>query len=268
MGLDRKSLAIVAAITREIYIKPLRRKFNQHLRGKLPLITGAKILIIFGIARKYQLFMQKVARLKAAYEHLKSLGKVHKQKDVSEKMEVSASNISKAFNGNKRFLTDNFLIRFNRTYGNIFNDVWLIDGTGEMLSSVDSPEIEDKDGKIKFDFKKLWEIQEKKGVGKEWRKLYFEAPETRKSVVERIRVAMPEAKNVKPSIIFQHLAETNPTLALWAATGKDDKVVVNRSIYETALAKLATLERLAEIQSKELRELKGESNIEPIAKLF
>lgn len=213
--------------------------------------------------------MEKVARFKKAYEHLKSLGKVHKQKDVSEKMEVAASNISKAFNGDEKYLTSKFLIRFNRTFGSIFNDEWLVDGTGEMLKSDESPGVEMKDGKIKVDFKKIWENQEKKGVGKEWMKLYLEAPENRKRMVERIRVALPEAKSVRPSMAFQHLLNTNPTLALWAATGKDDKVVVNRSSYETALAKLATLERLVEIQSKELRGLKDDAkNVEPIAKLF
>lgn len=144
---------------------------------------------------------------------------------------------------------------------------YLLTGEGELLMQKE-PEIEVKDGKIKVDFKKLWEAQEKKGVGKEWMKLYLEAPKTRKGMIERIRVAVPEAKSVRPSMAFQHLLNTNPTLALWAATGKDDKVVVSRSNYETVLAKLATLERLAEIQSKELKELKGEANIEPISKLF
>ena len=110
--------------------------------------------------------MEKVARFKTAYEHLKSLGKVHKQKDVGDAMNVAASNISKAFKGEERFLTPSFLTRFNNTFGNIFNNEWLTDDIGEMLatdgkikvnllntpipmgSAVESPENAAKNGKI------------------------------------------------------------------------------------------------------------------------
>lgn len=79
--------------------------------------------------------MQKAERLYLAYEHLKSLGIVHKQKDVADAMGgVSAPNISNAFKGNPRYLTDSFIKRFNKAFDNIFNEEWLIDGAGEMLS--------------------------------------------------------------------------------------------------------------------------------------
>ncbi|MBQ7553296.1 MAG: S24 family peptidase [Bacteroidaceae bacterium] len=50
-------------------------------------------------------------------------------------MKASRSNVSAAFNGDLKFLTDNFLRRFNKAYGGLFNDVWLLEGTGEMLAS-------------------------------------------------------------------------------------------------------------------------------------
>lgn len=140
---------------------------------------------------------------------------------------------------------------------------WLVGGNGEMLIAEQT-----KTPKIKIDLKELAKARQEMETTAHWTKLGEEFKKRQRGVVERIRVAVPESKGVKLSMAFQHLFDTNPTLALWAATGKDDKIVVNRSNYETVLAKLATLERLAEIQSKELKELKGEANIEPIAKLF
>lgn len=74
-------------------------------------------------------------RLVAAYDYLKSKGMAHKQQDIAEAMNTNKSNISHALNGDQRFLTDSFLRRFNAAYGNIFNDKWLVEGTGEMLKS-------------------------------------------------------------------------------------------------------------------------------------
>ena len=82
--------------------------------------------------------MQKVERFHLAYEHLKSLGIVHKQKDVADGMGgVSASNISNVFKGNPRYLTDRFLKRFNESFGNLFNEEWLLSGEGEMCSNIE-----------------------------------------------------------------------------------------------------------------------------------
>ena len=72
--------------------------------------------------------------IKEAYEYLRSIGKAHKQQDVADTMGVSKENISRAFNGNERYLTESFLSRFNDAYGNIFNISWLLTGEGEMLS--------------------------------------------------------------------------------------------------------------------------------------
>lgn len=48
-------------------------------------------------------------------------------------MGASAPNVSSAFNGDPRVLTDRFLSRFNAAFDNMFNLDWLLTGDGEML---------------------------------------------------------------------------------------------------------------------------------------
>ncbi len=64
--------------------------------------------------------------IKEAYNHLRSIGKIHTQKDLADLMKSTPSNISKALNGDPRFLTENFLMRFNRAFDGIFNEDWLL----------------------------------------------------------------------------------------------------------------------------------------------
>lgn len=64
--------------------------------------------------------------LKEAYNYLRSIGKIHTQKDLADLMKSTPSNISKALNGDSRFLTESFLMRFNRTFDGIFNEDWLL----------------------------------------------------------------------------------------------------------------------------------------------
>lgn len=49
-------------------------------------------------------------------------------------MKSDKSNLSKAFKGETRFLTDKFLHRFNLAYGDLFSEEWLLTGKGSMLS--------------------------------------------------------------------------------------------------------------------------------------
>lgn len=79
--------------------------------------------------------MDIVTRFIRAYEHLMSLGLVHKRKDLALQMGISESNISRIFNGNLKYLTPSFLERFNNHYEGIFNLEWLLAGEGEMLAS-------------------------------------------------------------------------------------------------------------------------------------
>lgn len=77
----------------------------------------------------------KVGRLAVAYEYLKSIGKAHKQQDIAEQMSTDKANVSRAMNGDARYLTNRFLSRFNMAYGNIFNLDWLLRGVGDMCCS-------------------------------------------------------------------------------------------------------------------------------------
>lgn len=73
-------------------------------------------------------------RLREAFEYLRYNGYISKQKDLANKMNTSAPNISNAMRGLDGFLTDGFFYRLNTTFNNIFNISWLLDGEGEMLS--------------------------------------------------------------------------------------------------------------------------------------
>ncbi len=77
----------------------------------------------------------KEKTLKKAFDHLRNTGKAHTQQDVANKMGVSKTNISRAFNGDDKYLTNNFLLRFNEAYDNIFDYNWLITGEGEMINN-------------------------------------------------------------------------------------------------------------------------------------
>lgn len=79
--------------------------------------------------------METKDRLKKAYEYLRSNGKVHTQQDVADVMGVKKENISRAFNGNEKYLTPSFITRFNNAFGDIFNTDWLIKEHGEMLKT-------------------------------------------------------------------------------------------------------------------------------------
>lgn len=84
----------------------------------------------------------KVGRLAVAYEYLKSIGKAHKQQDIAEQMSTDKANVSRAMNGDARYLTNRFLSRFNMAYGNIFNLDWLLRGVGDMCCGVPDEQLE------------------------------------------------------------------------------------------------------------------------------
>lgn len=79
--------------------------------------------------------METKDRLKKAYEYLRNNGKVHTQQNVADIMGVKKENVSRAFNGNERYLTLGFITRFNNAFGNIFNIDWIIKEQGDMLIS-------------------------------------------------------------------------------------------------------------------------------------
>ena len=87
--------------------------------------------------------MDKRERLNLAYNHLKSIGRIHTQKDLAEKMGATPQNVSAALKGSASVLTDRFLIRLNEAFYGMFNLDWLITGIGDMLSPTGKPLIAD-----------------------------------------------------------------------------------------------------------------------------
>ena len=78
--------------------------------------------------------MGETERINEAYRYLQSKGIVRTQKEVAEKMGASTSNVSSALKGVDSVLTDRFLVRFNKAFGGLFNQTWLLTGEGEMIN--------------------------------------------------------------------------------------------------------------------------------------
>ncbi len=88
--------------------------------------------------------MDRNDRLKEAFEFLRSNGKVHTQKDLAVQMGATRPNVSGAFKGDPKILTDKFIKRFNNAFGDIFNLNWLLEGEGEMLNDTTNNNIQIK----------------------------------------------------------------------------------------------------------------------------
>ena len=59
-------------------------------------------------------------RLQIVYETLRNHGIVHTKKDLANLIGTSAPNVSNAFKGDERFLTNNFLSRLNKAVNYMF----------------------------------------------------------------------------------------------------------------------------------------------------
>jgi len=86
--------------------------------------------------------MDRSERFKKAYEYLRFNGFTQSQKDLADRMQATAPNVSKALKGDSKYLTDNFLRRFNDTFDSIFNLQWLILGEGDMLKEGEEEYVE------------------------------------------------------------------------------------------------------------------------------
>lgn len=75
----------------------------------------------------------RAKRLNEAFNYLRYSGLIATQKDVSDALGSSPSNISKALKGDERVLTDNFIVRFSEAFSEI-SSRWLLTGEGDMLA--------------------------------------------------------------------------------------------------------------------------------------
>ncbi|WP_291104499.1 MULTISPECIES: S24 family peptidase [unclassified Dysgonomonas] len=78
---------------------------------------------------------EKRERFLKAFNYLRGEGIINTQLDLADKMSANNVNIGYALKGNKSYLTDKFLNRFNETFDGIFDINWLLKGDGEMLRS-------------------------------------------------------------------------------------------------------------------------------------
>ena len=79
--------------------------------------------------------MERATRLSKMFDYAKSMGMCRTKQEFSKLLGLPNSNLSHAFNGDTRYLTDNMLLRVNEGLGNIFSLRWLLYGEGEMLVS-------------------------------------------------------------------------------------------------------------------------------------
>ncbi len=74
-------------------------------------------------------------QLRAIFDYLRSIGKVHTQKEFAQSLSVNEEGISQAMNGKGQYLTDNLFRKIGYYYGDVFSRDWLETGEGEMLVS-------------------------------------------------------------------------------------------------------------------------------------
>ena len=80
-------------------------------------------------------------RLNQAYNYIVYAYGLSTQQEVSDYIGVARSNLSRALNGDVKYLTNNFLQKFSKAFDTTICDTWLLTGEGSMLvkDSSDSP---------------------------------------------------------------------------------------------------------------------------------
>lgn len=77
---------------------------------------------------------KRLASIQAAVRYLKGQGIITKQQDIVDKTGYTKSTVSLALNGNEKYLTESFIKEFNKVFGSLFCDQWLLTGEGKMLN--------------------------------------------------------------------------------------------------------------------------------------
>lgn len=81
--------------------------------------------------------LERKTRLENVYKHLKNIGVIASQIDLSQKLGMNRSSVSLALKGDKRYATDSFMKNLCASFPNVFNLQWLLTGYGTMLVDLD-----------------------------------------------------------------------------------------------------------------------------------
>ena len=77
---------------------------------------------------------ERKKRFVQALNYAKERGLIKTQQELADRMGSNKSTISAAKGGDEEYLTDKFLVRFNRVMNDVFSLPWLLSGSGEMLA--------------------------------------------------------------------------------------------------------------------------------------
>lgn len=83
----------------------------------------------------------KLDRLNIIIRYLKGEGIIKNQQDIVDILKSNKSSVSLALKGNEKYLTDSFLIKFNKAFNNVFNTDWLLTGLGDMRAGQEDPNL-------------------------------------------------------------------------------------------------------------------------------
>lgn len=80
------------------------------------------------------IMIQKVERLQKMYDYARSNNLCKNKATFADLVGFAASNISRAFSGVPRYLTDSLLTRINQAIGCPFSTSWVLYGEGDMFA--------------------------------------------------------------------------------------------------------------------------------------
>lgn len=81
-----------------------------------------------------EIMIQKVERLQKMYDYARSNNLCKNKATFANLVGFAASNISRAFSGVPRYLTDSLLTRINQAIGCPFSTSWVLYGEGDMFA--------------------------------------------------------------------------------------------------------------------------------------
>ena len=85
-----------------------------------------------------EIVVQKVERLQKMYDYARAQNLCSNKATFADLVGFAPSNVSRAFSGAPRYLTDKFLLRVNEALDSAFSTEWVLYGTGEMYSATNT----------------------------------------------------------------------------------------------------------------------------------